>query len=297
MFNIIKTRYIWLTLSGILTALSIVAMIIWGFKVGIDFTGGSLLKLKFSGTLPTSQEVNEALKDLNIGEITVQTAGTEGMIIRSKYLDQSAHKELLTKLENKFGGVSEESFETIGPTIGQELQHKAFWAIGLAIFGIIIYIAWAFKKVSSGPVSSWAYGLAAIIALTHDILVTLGIFAFLGHFFNIEFNILLVSALLTILGYSVNDTIVVFDRIRANLLYNKARDFKEVINESINQTLIRSLNTGMCALFVLFTLFLFGGESIHWFVLALMIGFICGTYSSFFIASPILLIWQKVFKR
>jgi len=188
--------------------------------------------------------------------------------------------------------IEEKRFESIGPVIGNELKSSAFWALILSLVGIVLYISWAFRKVSR-PISSFNYGFIAIIALFHDIVITMGIFAVLGHFLNVEVGIPFMAALLTVLGYSVNDTIVVFDRTRENLLKADIDDFEEVVNKSVNETLIRSLNTSFTTLLVLAALFLFGGETIKYFVVALFVGIFFGTYSSIFIASPLLVSWQR----
>jgi len=192
--------------------------------------------------------------------------------------------------------IQEKRFESIGPIIGQELKTKAIWAIGIALVVIILYIAWAFRKVSK-PVASWKYGMGAIVALIHDILIVTGVFSVLGHFLGYEVGILFVTALLTILGYSVNDTIVVYDRTRENLIYNPQDTFENTVNKSVNETIARSINTGLTTLFVLLALYFLGGETIKSFVLTLMIGTVVGTYSSIFIASPLLVVWQKLSKR
>lgn len=196
--------------------------------------------------------------------------------------------------ENKY--VTEKSFESIGPVVGNELKTSAIWAILIAITAIILYIAWAFRKVSY-PVSSFKYGLIAALALLHDVLITVGVFAVLGHLLGVEVGISFVAALLTILGYSVHDTIVVFDRIRENLFRTGWSNFEETINGCINETLVRSINTSFTVIITLAALFLFGGASIRYFVLALMIGVTIGTYSSIFIASPLLVTWQKFDER
>jgi preprotein translocase subunit SecF len=195
-------------------------------------------------------------------------------------------------LSDKYGAVTEQQFTSIGPVIGKELRSQAFVQLILVSLGIILYIAYAFRKVSK-PVSSWRFGIAAIIALLHDLFIVLGAFSILGHFRGIEVDSLFVTAMLTVLGFSVHDTIVVFDRIRENLRIRAGQSLSEIINNSINQTLVRSINTSLTVVFVLLSLFLFGGETIHYFVLALLIGIVAGTYSSIFIASPILLVWHN----
>ncbi len=290
MFPIIKNRQYWYLLSGLLVTVSIVLWIFWGLNLGIDFTGGTLLQVKY-----TEQEVTvEQIKSV-LGDVQVQPSDNS-YILKMQFLNNEERVDVLDKL-GELGAVTEESYEAIGPTIGQELRSKAVWAILFVLLGIIGFVSYAFRKVSSGPVPSWVYGLGAIIALAHDVLIVLGIFIVLGRFLDIEINVMFITALLTTLGYSVNDTIVVYDRVRENLKTSSEDTFEGVIEESVNQTLTRSLNTSLTTLFVLFALFLFGGESIKFFVLALICGALIGTYSSVFLASPLLLAFQRIVKR
>lgn len=295
MYRIIQTRNYWYGFSGILTLASIILLFIWGMNFGIDFTGGTLLHAKFTDPRPSSESVSSTLGSLNIGSIELQPSGQTDFIIRMAPLTEEQHQQVLTKLKELNG--TQESYELIGPTVGKELKTKSLWALILASLAIVAYVAYAFRKVSSGPVPSWFYGVAAIIALLHDLIVMLGTFVLLGHFMHVEINTMFVTAMLTVLGYSVNDTIVVFDRVRENLKTSHADTFEEVINESINQTMARSLNTSLTTIFTLLALLFFGGETIRYFVLALIVGITTGTYSSIFIASPVLLIGQKIFKR
>lgn len=293
-YNILGKRNIFFTISILLTAGSIILWIIYGLNLGIDFTGGSLLQVKYTTERPTVQTVVDQLQPVGIHDPVVQPSGEDTFIIKTPFLDNTQRQSAIAALGE---GVVEESFESIGPTIGQELRQKAVSAIILVLVAIIIYISWAFRGVSRGPVPSWAYGASAIIALAHDIPITIGVFVLLGEFYGAEINAMFITALLTILGFSVHDTIVVFDRIREGLRRSKQPTFEGIINESINLTMMRSLNTSATTLIVLAVLFVFGGESIRFFVLALIIGITVGTYSSIFIASPLLLIWQKILKR
>jgi len=196
-------------------------------------------------------------------------------------------------VKSEIVSVRETRFESIGPAIGKELQRRAFWAIILVVISIIVYVAWAFRGVSK-PISSWKYGIVAIVALVHDVLIVVGIFSFLGKFYGVEVSLSFVAAILTILGYSVNDTIVVFDRVRENLMKDYGnKNFSVIVDSSLNQTIVRSINTGSCALLVLVIIFIFGGLSVIDLVLALIFGIIFGTYSSIFIASPLLVEWDK----
>jgi len=291
MFRIIQRKKIWFIFSSVLIFLSILFILLGGLKLGIDFTGGTLMQISFEKERPASNKLTESLTSLNLGHIQVQEVGKNDIFLRLKSLSNEERNQILDNLREKFGNIEEKKFDSIGPVIGQELRHKAIIAIILVLLGIIFYISWAFRKVSFAKINSWVFGLNAIIALCHDILITLGVFAALGYFFNIEIDVFFVTALLTILGFSVHDTIVVFDRIREGLIRGGYDDFDQVVNASINQTIVRSLNTSITTILVLFSLILFGGESIRYFILALIIGMSIGTYSSIFIASPLLSVW------
>lgn len=290
MINFTKYRKIYYAISVLLVAASIFSVFYFGLKMGIEFTGGSLLELKFSQPL-SNQTIQEKLASLNLGEVLIQPAGENRVFLRLGQIDEAAHQSILQKLDNP----EELSFETIGPVVGGELKKQTVLAIILALLAITVYIALAFRKVS-GRVSSFQYGLASLIALFHDVLVPVGLFALLGKFYNIEITIPFVAALLTILGFSVHDTIVVFDRIRENQLKRSSLSFEEIVNQSLNQTLGRSLNTVLTVLLTLLALYFFGGQTIKEFTLALIIGITSGAYSSIFIASPLLVTWQKMKK-
>ncbi|MBN1779446.1 MAG: protein translocase subunit SecF [Candidatus Buchananbacteria bacterium] len=308
MFSIIKSRKIWFTLSATLVIASSICFSVWGLDFGIDFTGGSLLELQFNTQRPSSAELNTILEPLNLGSITVQPVGDQNVILRFTNVDEKTHQTISQILEDKLtqqladpsqinnqSGVKifeEVKFSSIGPTIGSELKQKTIWAIIIVLIAIIIYVAWAFRKVSK-PVASWKYGLIAVLALFHDLIITIGFFVVFGQIYGLEVNAPFVAALLTILGYSVNDTIVVFDRTRENLTKHLGKDFDDVVDESINQTMRRSINTSLTTIIVLFAVLLFGGSTIRDFVLALIIGIAVGTYSSIFLASPLLVTWQK----
>ena len=287
-FNFLKYRKIYYIFSGILIIGSFVSLLVFGLKFGIDFTGGSILEVEFGQARPTNQEIEGKLSRFNLGEIIIQPAGDRGVIIRMKEINEETHQEILKRFE----GAQEQYFEIVGPVVGRELEQKTKIAIILALIAIVCYIAFAFRKISR-PVASWQYGLATLFALFHDLLIPLGVFAYLGKFYNAEITIPIIAALLTVLGYSVHDTIVIFDRIRENLLKKFSSSFDETVNWSLNQTLGRSINTVLTVLFVLFAIFFFGGETLKYFSLALIIGIICGAYSSIFIASPILVSWLK----
>ncbi len=292
--GILRLRYLWYTLSGLLMTASILAMAVYGFRFGIDFTGGTLLEVHFTGERPVVSVVETALEPLQLGETQIEPANDDSYIIKTQFIQDDQRVAILQALGD---GVVEDSFETIGPTIGEELRRKAISAVILVVLAIVLYIAWAFRGVSKGPVPAWAFGLSAVVALVHDIIIPLGVFVVLGEWLGVELNVMFITALLTILGFSIHDTIVVFDRIRENLRRSSATSFAGVIGESIQQTVMRSLNTSVTVIIVLAVLLLFGGASTFYFVLALMIGITVGTYSSIFIASPSLLIWQKLLKK
>jgi len=296
-FKIIQKRNIWLGISLALFVVFTLALFVWGLKFGIDFTGGSLLEVKFMGTRPSVSQVEAGLAELKLNSLIIQPVGEQDMMLKFQETSEEIHQaalsklEELTKKENKNNLVEEQRFESVGPSIGAELKIKSLWAIFFALIAMLSYITYAFRKVSK-PVAAWKYGLAAIIAMLHDVVITMGVFAFLGHFYGIEINTAFVAAVLTVLGYSVHDTIVVFDRLRENLPKSN-EDFEGTINTSLNQTIVRSLNTSLTVLLVLAAIIIFGGASIRTFVLALAIGIFIGTYSSIFVASPILAVWEK----
>ncbi len=268
----------------------------YGFNLGIDFTGGSTTELAFTTgqSRPSLEEVQSIISATGL-TATTQTAGDTGLIIRTPYLTEDEHTTLRTTFEAR--GATEQSFASVGPTLGAELQRKALLATAMVLIAIILYISYAFRGISHGAVKSWLFGVGAIVALLHDIVIVLGIFIVLGVYANVQIDTLFVTALLTVLGFSVHDTIVVYDRIREGLKQKHKYTFEEIIDMSINSTLARSINTSLTTLFVLTALYFFGGESIQHFVLALIIGIIVGTYSSIFIASPVLLLGERLLKK
>ncbi|MDO8555157.1 MAG: protein translocase subunit SecF [bacterium] len=296
---IIKHRKIFYAISGVLVILSLLAIVVWGLKPGTDFTGGSLLEVEYKGTRPEVSFVQNSLSSLTIGNVAIQPTGDKGFILRFKNVTEEEHQLVLSTLSagkptdlpvGEF--LTQKRFDSIGPVIGKELTRRAWMAIVLVSVVIIIFIAIAFRKVSK-PVSSWVYGAAAVLALIHDVTIPAGFFAVLGHFKGVEVDILFVSALLTILGFSVQDTIVVFDRTRENLKKGGGKLFEETVNTSLMQVAGRSLKTSLTIIFVLLSLLFFGGETTKYFALTLTLGMIFGTYSSIFLASPILVSWHK----
>ncbi len=290
--KIIEFRKITYMISGALVAVSVLSFAVWGLKLGIDFTGGSLLELEYTATRPQNEEIIKSLNQIEIREVVIQPTGERGVILRLPDIDEVKHQAIL----NALGGsniLSEKQFTSIGPTIGRELRKNAIWAIILVMLAIMLYISWAFRQVSR-PIASWKYGVAALIALVHDVSIPVGFFAFLGYFYGVTVDTLFVTALLTILGFSVHDTIVVFDRVRENLKKLGGKEsFEEVVEKSLRQTIGRSINTSLTVLLVMAALFLLGGATTKYFALAILIGVFFGTYSSIFIASFLLITWHK----
>lgn len=288
MFNIIsKTKYTY-AFSITLTVLSAIFLLIWGLKYDIDFTGGTLMKVQFANTLPTNQEISAILADQNLNSLTIQASDNKSALIRYASEDDKTNDDVWKAIDAKYPDAKQLSVDFTNSSVSKELKSKSLNAIGLAVVVIMGYIAWAFRKVSR-PVESWKYGAGAVIALIHDVLITAGVFSLLGHFYGIEVGIPFIAALLTILGFSVHDTIVVYDRTRENLLKSSAKEaFPDVVNRSLNETLVRSINTSMTVIITLLAIYLFGGVSIKYFALALLVGVTFGTYSSIFVASALL---------
>ncbi|MDO8663671.1 MAG: protein translocase subunit SecF [Candidatus Wildermuthbacteria bacterium] len=293
MVNFLKYRRIYYTLSGALVLVSIFSIVFYGLNLGIDFTGGSALEIEFKKDRPSNQEIENKLADFNLKLASVQSTGERGMIIRMTDINEETHQQVLISLNQAGGGIEQKSFESIGPVVGKELTDKTKVFVILVLLAIVVFIAIAFRGASR-PISSWKYGLvASLVAFFHDILIPLGVFSLLGKFYGVQVTIPIVVGLLTILGYSVHDTIVVFDRIRENISRGAALTFEEIVNKSLNQTMARSINTSFTTLLVLFAIFFIGGETLKYFSLILILGITTGTYSSIFIASPILVTMMK----
>lgn len=272
---------------------SIALLFTWGLKQGIDFAGGSILEVSYPDGRPDMVEAQTRVNNLAIGNYSIRPIGDNGYVARTRFLSEDERVALLNSLSlNGSEKMVEERFNSIGPTVGQELKTKAYIAIAISILAIVLFIAFAFRKVSK-PVSSWKYGIVSIIALIHDILIPTGAFVILIKYAGAEVDMLFVSALLAILGYSINDTIIVFDRIRENLdLVHRGRvrdSFEHTIGKSLNQTYRRSFNTAFTTILAVFALYLFGGAVTQNFALTLMVGIAAGTYSSIFLAPQILL--------
>jgi len=323
MLKIIQKRNYWFAISGILLVLAIISLATWKLKLGIDFTGGSLLEASFNTTRPEINTIKSVLDPLELGSLIVQPMGDKSVVLRFQSTSEEKHQEVLKKLneltapaetkdkpkvEIVSGGdsgvvigssagnnVEELRYNAVGPTIGKELRSKSTTAAVFVIIAILIYIAYAFRKISK-PVASWKYAMSAIIAVLHDAVITLGVVAIIGKLLNIEVDTSFIVAILTVLGFSVHDTIVVFDRIRENL--PKSNDnFENTVNNSINNTLARSINTTLSTMLALLAIIIWGGESIRGFAIVLFVGFFFGAYSSIFLASPMLVVWDKMTRK
>ena len=291
--NIVRHRKIFYSFSAFLVIASLFAIFHWGLNFGIDFKGGSILEVSYQTTRPDMSVIQDVISNQKLGEASIRPTGDKGYIIRTKSLSEPERAAFVGALSTS-QGFEIKRFDSVGPILGKELQGKAILSIVLVILAIVLFITFAFRKVSE-PVSSFKYGLVAIVALVHDVIVPTGVFAVLGHFQGIEIDALFVTALLVVLGFSVHDTIVVFDRVRENLRLSKGhKSFDHVVGESINQTFVRSINTSLTVLLSLVVLYIFGPEATHNFALALFVGIIAGTYSSVFLGSPLLVTLQKL---
>ncbi len=296
---IIKHKKIFIGISVVLVLLSFLSLFIFGLKIGIDFKGGALTEVAYKTVRPTQDVLDKSLATIGLGSVLLQPTGDLGYIVKTRDLSDAEHAFLLKTLsEDNTNALTEMSFTSVGPSVGAELTRKAILAMILISLSIICFIAFAFRKVSK-PVSSWRYGIIAIITLLHDVAIPVGLFVMLSHYYGAEVDTLFVVAILTILGLSVSDTIVIFDRIRENLR-NQANvskiNFSETVGKSLEQSFVRSISTSMTVILVLLALFFFGPVSTRYFALMLTAGMFFGTYSSIFLASPLLALaqeWQK----
>lgn len=289
--NIIGHSKLWLTISGAIVVAAIVALFTFGLNVGIDFTGGSVVQATMAGT--DADAVRQTLEEQGFAPI-VQSGQSESYLVRLPPLTEEQHQQVLEALRGINPDMREDQFTSVGPVIGSELRSDSLVAIVTMLALIALYVAWAFRKVFQ-PIASWKYGIVTMIAAFHDVVIPLGLFAILGKFAGFQVDVAFVAAMLTILGYSINDTIVVLDRTRENLLRRRHSDddFALTVNKSVNETFGRSINTTLTTLLPLVAIFLIGGETTKGFALALIIGIAAGAYSSIFIASPLLVLWEK----
>lgn len=295
--NFLKYSKIYFIFSGIFIIGSLVCLFVFGLKPGIDFTGGTILEIEYKTERPSNQTIRDGLRDFNLGEYSVQPTAEMGVILRVKDISEEIHQKIIQKLsENQ--KLEELRFESIGPLIGKELKEKTKKVIIFSLLAIVLYIAFAFRNLRH-PVKSWQYGISSLFILVHDILIPLGIFSILGKYYNIQITIPVVAAFLTIIGYAINNVVVVYDRLRENILKTQrlAEEFEKVANQAINQTLSRQINTSLTTLFPLIFIFFLGGETLKYFSLTLVFGIIFGLYSSIFLAIPILISWLKWRKK
>ncbi len=292
--NLMKHRKWFYGLSSFLVLASLLAIVLWGLLPSIDFVGGS--KIEFRGT-DDVEAAREFAEENELEGPVVQRIGEDGLSIRFAEISEEKHREISGRVEEFFGeGVEEVGFETVGPTISREATRNAFILVSLASLVIIFYIAYSFRRVPK-PVTSWEFGAAAILALFHDTVIVVGIFAFLGRFFNVEVDPLFITGVLTVIGFSVHDTVVLFDRVRENLIKKGPSDLAGTVNTSVLEMLPRTITTSFLVWSILLILFLFGGITIRYFVLTLLIGVIAGVYSSPLVAAPFLISWQNLKKK
>jgi len=296
---IIKNKIFFLTFSALLVLGSLVAVFTFGLKPGIEFKGGAIVTAQYTGAVPEVGQIKNEAKNIGLGEVSVQVSGEKELIVKTRTLEE-ADRPVLAQILSVNGAFpyTEKSFSAIGPSISKELTTKSILAVILVSLAIVIFITLAFRGVSK-PVASWKYGLVSIATLLHDIIIPVGLYAYLGYAFGAEVDTLFVVALLTILGISISDTIVIFDRIRENLKKKISQSFEEVVGISLSQSFVRSINTSLTVIVVLLALFFFGPEPTKWFSLTLATGMIVGTYSSIFVASPLLTLvekWQRANK-
>lgn len=292
-YKIFFTFSILLTISAL-----VVTFVMWrksgGSFLSADFRGGSILEIAFPEQVPAVADVQGTLNSIpGLSISSINTVGTTSISIRSKSMADATRQQVMAALQEKYGTVTQQRFDDIGPVVGAELKTKSIKAVIILLVVIIVYISLVFRTMSR-VLSPWILGVAAVLALLHDVIIPVGVFSLLGHYGHIEITAVFVAAALTILGYSVSDTVVVFDRVRENIIrFGTKEKFSDLVHKSVLQTLTRSINTSMTTLLSLLAIFFFGGESIKYFALALIIGIISGTYSSIFVAAPIVMWWHR----
>lgn len=288
-----KYKWLYFLISLVVIIPGTYSLLRYGLRLSIDFTGGSLVEVSFPKSKPASgNDVADVARSQGLEVSSVQPTGDNAYILRLKPITQEQNEQFKQQLIAKYEQVTENRFETVGPVVGAELARKSVIAVAIASIAIVVYIAWSFRRIPA-PYSSWKFGASAVAALLHDVVLVLGVFSLFGRWYNVEIDALFVTALLTVIGFSVHDTIVVFDRVRENLPKMAKATFEQVVDFSLTETLTRSLNTSITVILTLTALLLFGGETIRWFVAALLIGIVSGTYSSIFNASPLLALWES----
>ena len=288
--NILGKRYLFFALSALVILPGLIILATGGLPLSIDFTGGSLLEVTFNAQTPSTEEVLAVYEEANIKDATVQTTETGNIIIRSEFLDNEKRDALLTAMSEVFGETTVQRFDSVGPSIGEQVTSRAAMAVGVAALLVVIYIAWSFRGVKG----AYRYGISAILAMLHDVALIFSITAIGGILFSWEIDSLFLTALLTVIGFSMQDSIVVFDRIRENSSALRRLNYETLVNHSIVQTLQRSINTQLMTVeFLLLALAFFGGVTLRQFVIVLLVGLMSGTYSSIFIAAPVLVVWEQ----
>src|SRR3989344_8214245 len=297
MISFMKLSKFFLPLSAVLVAVSVVLFFVPGPNISIEFTGGTLMEIGLPADTTKERFIEVANAWQNeppLGNVSVSATKNGSLLVRMRTISNDEHLALVAHLEKELGTLQELQYTTIGPTVGSTLKVRSLWALAIASAAILLYLTIAFRKVPK-TLSPWAFGISAIITLVHDIVIVVGLFTILSHYTTFQLDTLFVTALLSTMGYSVSDTIVIFDRIRDNLFLEGKRnvDFEELADRSLRQSFTRTINTGLGALIMLCALFFFGSESLRWFILALISGTVIGTYSSYFIATPLLVYWKK----
>lgn len=291
-FNVMRLSVLWLCISSAIVVAAFAALLTFGFQYGVDFTGGTLIELRIP-SLQHTDDLRTSLADSGYGELSVQSGEGMQVFVRAGSLSESDHQQLLSSIQASYPDAVESQYTFVGPSVGHELRRSAVIAVVLLLALIALYVAWAFKNVGD-RVSSWKFGVVTLLTALHDVIIPLGVFAVLGKVWGYQVDTAFVAAILTVLGYSINDTIVVFDRTREHLMRKRAgQSLRDTVNMSINETLGRSVNTTLAVLIPLFAIFFIGGDSTRPFVLALIVGILAGAYSSIFVASPLLVLWQE----
>jgi len=292
MYKFIKLTKVWFSISGFLMVISIIFISVFGLRLGIDYKGGTAIEFK-SDNADTKDILADMLKEMSIDNYQYKDGGQGNGILKLPSISNDQHVQFSKLAIDKLTNYREISYDNVGPSIGKDLTNKSILAVILATVGIIIYIAIAFRRVPK-PLSTWIFGVSAVVALIHDLLITIGFVSIIGFFFTwMEVDALFITAMLTIMGFSVHDTIVVYDRLRENFIHNPHQDINLTADESINQTLARSINTTLTVIIVLLALLLLGATSIQHFVLILVFGIFIGTYSSIFVATPVMILWHR----
>ena len=289
--NIVNYRTVYFWVTGLILAAAVAAIAVFGLPLAIDFTGGTLMQVQYPDGRPALSTIQTEAAGASVGPVSVRESGADAVTLRSRTLTPAEHAALRSAVSQD-ARATELAYTSVGPTLGSQFAHKALWAIIAVALAIILYIAFAFRKVSR-PVSSWGYGLTVIVILVHDLVIPAGFFAIVAHFTGAEVDALLVTALLALLGYSVNDTIIIFDRVREHLAQNEKtglkETFEETVGKSITETLTRSINTSLTVVLALLSLVLLGASATRGFALVMLVGVIAGTYSSILLAAPLLI--------